>query len=238
MTGFIGNWFQCTVLLAMTLILTACDSSEDDPTIPEALSAAQQSSEDRESPVQERQMSGDDSSQANEERTILSNGYAQLYDGFNKMAWTDEIFLVRIESDVVDDFGSRLSEVATELSAALEALQAQEGAGWIDLEETGLPEVSLRTINSSDRDRLLSFAPFFGRDRENFERTLLLSASGGLNHLLHLTEVLLDAETDAERLNFLEGTKSRLSELYERDIEILEEIYFRQPNTRNSEDEA
>jgi hypothetical protein len=159
-----------------------------------------------------------------ERQLLLENGYSQMYDAVKGLAWTDEIFLVKFETDRVETFGKNLAEAASQIGDELEMLAA--ATPWITLENDGLPEIENLKLEAVRKDRLESFLPLVGRSQSNFERTLLLSNSGALNQMQHLAEVLLEIETDPDRLAFLEETQSRFSDLYEDDILLLNEDYF------------
>lgn len=170
--------------------------------------------------VQEQTVSQTQDSQ----NIILENGYAQMYGAVSSLAWTDKVFLIRFETDQVEAFGKKLSKNAKDLKADLEYLA--EKTPWLDLENTGMPEIENMKIAAVQKDRLKSLLPIIGRSQPNFERTLLLSNSGALNQMQHLTSVMLGIEHDKKRRAFLQKAYSVFSDLYEDDIELLNSAYF------------
>src|SRR5690606_7636314 len=133
--------------------------------------------------------------------TVLENGYAQLYELTTTLKDADTILKFKQETD---GFGELVSELATDQASMAEYLEsmAQEPPGY-DLDNTGYPEISVRSWNSAETDRLLSYSPFFGKTSENFERSYLLSLTNALTQQYHLLQVMSDLEREKERLAML-----------------------------------
>jgi hypothetical protein len=74
--------------------------------------------------------------------------------------------------------------------------------------------------------RVKSFAPLVGSTGADFERTLLLTQAGQLNQARYLSEVLADAEANADRRRLLVELNGEFDELYGRVDELLEEQYY------------
>lgn len=165
-----------------------------------------------------------DSPLSDNQITILENGYAQMYGGVKSLGWTDKIFLIRFETDAVEAFGTKLTDDAKDLQDDLEYLA--DVTPWLDLNNTGMPEIENMKLKAVQKDRLKSFLPIIGRSQPNFERTLLLSNSGVLNQMQHLSTVMLDIEVDPHRRDFLKKAHSTFVELYEDNVVLLNRDYF------------
>ncbi|MAM86622.1 MAG: hypothetical protein CME36_04825 [unclassified Hahellaceae] len=170
---------------------------------------------------QERSPSGDESGKA-----VLENGYAQLYELTSTLKSSDTILNFKQSTD---GFGELVSELATDEASMAEYLEAlaKEPPGY-DLANTGYPEISKRSLNSAKSDRLLSYSPFFGRTKDNFERTYLLSLSNALTQQYHLLEVMIDLERDKERLVMLKEFQSDVSRYYDEVVAKLNRQHFKE----------
>jgi hypothetical protein len=76
----------------------------------------------------------------------------------------------------------------------------------------------------------MRFAPLAGRSGAEFERTVLMSMSGALNHESHLCQVMAAEEPDPGLKKFLLASERRYDALYEMVVALLEREYFR-PDT-------
>jgi hypothetical protein len=65
-----------------------------------------------------------------------------------------------------------------------------------------------------------------GKGGPEYERTVLLSFSNGLNHERHLCKVMAEAETDAGLRKFLLETEKKYDVLYESVMKLLEKEHF------------
>ncbi len=90
-----------------------------------------------------------------------------------------------------------------------------------------MPEIEQRKQSAANRERVLSFAPLLGRTGPDFERTLLLTLSGGLNQLRFLTQVMAEQERNGDRAAFLNGAHDRLQQLYQQTLKLLSEQYYK-----------
>lgn len=154
----------------------------------------------------------------------ISQGYAQLFQTANGLSNVNALLYIKLESDAVDRFITGLSEDMAQMATATK--QATRSAPWIDLDATGLPRIEQMKRSKSQLDRALGLAPVFGRTGADFERTLLLTLSGGLNQSRYLTRVLLELETDDSRKAFLEQARDTFDRLYDADVDLLNSRYF------------
>lgn len=157
----------------------------------------------------------------------LEHGYALLYELVSSLRHANKLFLVKFEPDDVQAFTDDMSSIMSDIREKLETL-AETGSG-MDLEDPGTPRFEHETRKAMGRARIESFAPIVGKTGTDFERTLLLTQSGGLNQMRYLTEVLAEAETDADRQRFLSEASQKFDALYRRVTQLLNEQYFRNP---------
>lgn len=174
----------------------------------------------------------ENSKKLSQQQTMLVNGYAQMHSTTKSLAWTDKIFLIKFESDKVEEFGKALSKSLKGISTEIEGLQ--KNAKWIDLKNTGAPEITKLKMDAVTKDRLKSFLPIVGRSKANFERTLLLSNSGVLNQMLHLAQVMIDVEDNEGRKKFLKRSEQIFSDLYKMNIQLLNDHYFCHDTSKES----
>lgn len=154
----------------------------------------------------------------------ISQGYAQLFQTANGLSNVNKLLYVKLESDAVDRFITDLSEDMATMAMATKA--ATRSAEWINLDDTGLPRIEQMKRSKSQFDRALGLAPAFGRTGADFERTLLLTLSGGLNQSRYLVRVLLELDTDEERKAFLKQARDTFDRLYDADVDLLNSRYF------------
>ena len=159
------------------------------------------------------------------QRTLLVNGYSQMYRTTGVFTWTDELLLVKMNSKEIKDFGKRLDEAVTAIGKELEKLEISKE--WLVLDKTGSSELQNKLLSSMTKERLKSYAPVVGLSGPIFERTLLLTTSGILNQMKHLTQVMLEVEKDKKRRKFLEMAKKSFENLRDEDLKLLNKVYFK-----------
>lgn len=155
----------------------------------------------------------------------LNYGYASLYGAAKGLRHSDKIFLIKYESEAVQAVITDLSESMDRIAKRLEELAKADPR--VKLDDDGMPELETRKRDAVTKARLLSFKPITGRTGANFERTLLLSESGALNQLQHLTLELDKADPDAQRSAVLKEIHADIERLYGRVVQLLEKQYFR-----------
>ena len=162
-----------------------------------------------------------------ERQEIVNHGYGQLYQSASGLKHVNKLLYVKFESDAVEKVLDGMSAYCAKLAGELEELAAKDRAMRID--RTGLPSLTERARDSSNRERLKSLAPIVGSTGKDFERTYLLTQSGALNQLRHLARVTRAAEKDPERKAFLTKVGRDLDEQYRKVVKLLDAEYFRAP---------
>lgn len=162
---------------------------------------------------------------ADTQRHILNEGYSMLYADASHLDEMDLVLYVKIESDA---FGKVIREVSTygeELKESLERVAHDYPAVRIDL--TPLPEMETRKRRAIAMDRVKQFAPLVGHGGREYERTMLISLSNGLNHESHLCKVMAAEEPDPGLKKFLLASQKHYEEMYRLVMNLLEREHFR-----------
>lgn len=159
------------------------------------------------------------------QRAILSEGYSLLYADAAKLDSVGMVLYVKAESQDFNDLITAVSAYGEELKHDLERIARDYPGVRIDLEP--LPEMEKRKRAAIGQDRLLRFAPLAGRSRLEYERTLLGSLAGGLDHERHLCRVMAEEEPDAGLKTFLLASEKRYDALYERVMNLLNREHFK-----------
>lgn len=154
----------------------------------------------------------------------LNDGYSLLYGDASGLANADKIFLVKFENDATQQVVTETADYMGQLADQLEQLGRDDPSIRLDLEP--LPEIERETQAAATTARIKSFAPVVGRSGADFERTLLLTLSGGLNQLRHLARVMAEVERSDERSALLRGAENRIDTLYAEIEQVLEDHYF------------
>lgn len=154
----------------------------------------------------------------------INEGYGLLYRGTQGLKHAKKVLYVKSESEAVEATVTAISDYAAMLSNQLETLA--EKYPRLNINETGLPEMEKAARAGVLAERLKNFAPIVGKAGKDFERTALLSLSGGLNQMRHLTQALSEAETDNNRRIFLLEVRQHFDKLYDRVVKLLEAQYF------------
>jgi len=167
------------------------------------------------------------------ERQVLAEGYSMLYQDARKLDASDLILLVKAESDSMKKLVSSVSEMGEKLTKDLERVAKDYPGVRIDLDP--LPEMEKRKRAAISKDRAKYFAPIVGHGGREYERTVLIGYSNGINHERHLCQVMAEAEPDAGLQKFLLDTEKRYDSLYERVNTLLEKDYFKDPDGKTKE---
>ena len=155
----------------------------------------------------------------------LNQGYSLMHATTSGLRLADKILLVKFESDRTHKVVTDISDIMAELTTQLEALPRRYPSLRIDLKP--LPEIEERKQAAANKERVLSFAPMVGRTGPDFERTLLLTLSGGLNQLRFLAQVMAEQERNADRQKFLQSAQQRTLSLYMETLKLLNEAYYK-----------
>lgn len=158
------------------------------------------------------------------ERQVLSEGYSILYVDAGKFDASDLVLLVKAESDAMKKLVNAVSTFGDELKKDLERIARDYPGVRIDLDP--LPQIEKKKRLAVGMTRAKEFAPVIGKGGREYERTVLLSFSNGLNHERHLCRVMAELETDASLKKFLSDTGKKYDELYADAMALLEKEYF------------
>ena len=162
---------------------------------------------------------------AKRDNALLNDGYSLLYATVSGLRFSDDLLLVKFESDRLEKVIKDVSGYADTLKADLERVAKNYPAVRIDLKP--LPEIEVEKRDAVNKDRLLSIAPVVGRSGPAFERTLLLSSSGALNQSQFLCQVMAEAEPDPNLKKLLLDAEKRFAGLYEEVVVLLNEVHFK-----------
>jgi hypothetical protein len=167
------------------------------------------------------------------QRLMLSEGYSMLYKDAGNLDLADLILYVKVESDAVHKVVTDAAEVGGQLKKDLERIAKDYPGVRIDLDP--LPEMEKRKRAAISKDRARYFAPVIGHGGREYERTVLIGYSNGINHERHLCQVMAEAEPDAGLKKFLLDTEKRYDGLYDRVNALLEKEYFKNPNGKTAD---
>jgi hypothetical protein len=162
------------------------------------------------------------------QRRVLSEGYSLLYQDADSLDSAELILYVKVESQAMHEVVTAVAEVGGQLKKDLERISKDYPGVRIDLDP--LPEMEKRKRAAISKDRARYFAPVIGHGGREYERTVLIGFSNGLNHERHLCQVMAEAEPDARLKKFLLDAEKRYDDLYGRVTALLEKDYFKDPN--------
>lgn len=165
------------------------------------------------------------------QRRVLNEGYSLLYQDAKKFDSAELILYVKAESAATHEIVTAVAEAGGQLQKELERVAKEYPAVRIDLDT--LPEMEKRKRAAIARDRAKYFAPVIGHGGREYERTVLIGYSNGLNHERHLCQVMAEAETDANLRKLLLDAGKRYDGLYDRVSALLEKEYFKDPNGKS-----
>ena len=160
-----------------------------------------------------------------EQRQILSEGYSLLYRDASSLNLTQMILYAKEESAQVKEIVTAVAEFAGKLEKELERIDRDYPGVRIDLDP--LPVMEQRKRAAIAKDRVIEFAPGVGKGGRDYERTVLIGLSNGINHERHLCEVMAKEEPDPNLKKFLLDTKQHYDGLYDRIDVLLEKDYFK-----------
>lgn len=161
---------------------------------------------------------------AQDQRTILNEGYSIFYSTLDGLSKFDLIFLVKSEAEPVNEVTTAVTDYADTLKATLERVARDYPA--VDIELEPLPVMEQRTRSGMTNDRIKSFAPVVGLTGESFDRRLLQALEGTLNNLRFMAKALADEEPEPSLKQIATTAHSRLEQLYQRVLGMLDEKYF------------
>ena len=156
---------------------------------------------------------------------MLNDGYSLLYGNVSGLEVVDKILYVKITNEETSTIVDEISNYSAELAKELEMISEDYPSIRIDLDP--LPEVEKAKQAAAQKERVLSFVPIVGRTGANFERTLLLTLSGGLNQLRFLCQVIAEEETNDQRREKILVAGDKFKELYVDTLKLLNEEYYK-----------
>lgn len=159
-----------------------------------------------------------------DQRTILNEGYSILYSTLDGLSKFDLVFVVKSESQPVNDLTTEVTEYAETLKATLERVARDYPA--VDIELEPLPVMEQRTRSGMTNDRIKSFAPIVGLKGEAFERRILQAVEGTLNNVRFMAQALAEEEPEPSLKQIATTAHTRLEDLYQRVLAMLDDKYF------------
>jgi hypothetical protein len=175
----------------------------------------------------------DKSPENDKQRLMLNEGYSMLHSDASKIELMDLTLYVKTQSDEVDKLVTAASDFAGKTEHGLERVAKDYPGVRIDLDP--LPEMEKRKRYAIAKDRAVEFAPIIGHGGREYERTILIALSNGINHERHLCQVMAEAEPDASLKKFLLDAEKRYDDLYDRITALLEKEYFKDPNGKTKD---
>ena len=161
---------------------------------------------------------------AQDQRTMLNEGYSIFYSTLDGLSKFDLVFLVKSEAEPVNEVTTAVTDYADTLMATLERVARDYPA--VDIELEPLPVMEQRTRGGMTNDRIRSFAPVVGLTGESFDRRMLQALEGTLNNLRFMAKALAEEEPEPSLKQIATTAHSRLEELYQRVLTMLDEKYF------------
>ena len=159
-----------------------------------------------------------------DQRQILNEGYSLLYRDLDDLSKIHLIFLVKSESNPVNELTTAVTEYADSLKSTLDRVARDYPAVNIKLDP--LPVIEQRTRSEIGKDRLLSFAPVVGLTGESFDRRVLQNLEGLLNHLRFNAKALADAEPEPSLKQIATTAHNKLDGFYMQVLDMLREKYY------------
>lgn len=166
-----------------------------------------------------------------DQREILNEGYSILYSNLSTLSKGKWVLLFKAQSDSLKHVVNDVSEYAGTLKNTLKRISQDYPAVDIDLEP--LPVMEQRTRSALMKSRVLTFAPLIGLRGMDFERRMLQSLEGPLNHLHFLCDALANEEPEPSLKRVLKDAASRLNQLRMKVANLLDKQYYRDKKPDN-----
>ena len=213
---------SCALLIALVGFVCGCAETST------ALRKAEAQPEQKAEPEQK--------ADAQNQRQILNEGYSIFYSTVDDLTKFDLVFLVKSEAKPVHDVTTAVTDYADTLKATLDRVAKDYPA--VNMELDPLPVIEQRTRGGMTKDRLVSFAPFVGLTGESFDRRMLQALEGTLNNLRFMAKALADEEPEPSLKQIATTAHTRLEQLYQRVLNMLDEKYFINNGERKVANEA
>lgn len=159
-----------------------------------------------------------------DQRAILNEGYSILYHDISSLSRIHLIFLVKTESKTVREVTKEVADYAKTLKKKLE--YAAKNYPAVNLKLAPLTVMEERTHKAMIKDRLLSVAPVVGLTGESFNRRMLQTLEGALNHNRFLCKVLAKEEPEPGLKQILTNAQTEFERLYAKVLGLLQEKYY------------
>jgi hypothetical protein len=177
-----------------------------------------------EPPPQQKTAAQPQRAEAQDQRRVLNEGYSIFYDTLDGLSKFDLVLLVKVEAEPVKEVTTAVTDYADTLKATLERVAKDYPA--VDIELDPLPVMEQRTRGGMTNDRISSFAPVVGLTGASFDRRMLQALEGTLNNLRFMAKALADEEPEPSLKQIATTAHTRLEELYQRVLGMLDEKYF------------
>jgi hypothetical protein len=159
-----------------------------------------------------------------DQRAILNEGYSLIYNDISSLSRIGLIFFVKTESSEVNEVTKKVTDYAKKFKKKLE--YAAENYPAVNLKLDSLPVMEERTRKAMIKDRLRSVAPVVGLKGESFNRRMLQTLEGSLNHNRFLCKVLAEEEPEPGLKQILTNAETEFERLYARVLGLLLEKYY------------
>ncbi|MEO8223596.1 MAG: hypothetical protein ABI661_02240 [Gammaproteobacteria bacterium] len=160
------------------------------------------------------------------QRLILSEGYSILRNDAEGFSRAKLLLYFKVESDDFERVIAHVADFGTDLKAELARVDRDYPGVRTDLDP--LPEMEKRKRMTTALDKVRENAPLVGNSGREYERTVLISISNGLNQERHLAGEISKEEPDAGLKKFMLGVKARMDALYAETEALLRKSYYRQ----------
>jgi hypothetical protein len=167
----------------------------------------------------------DQASALGAQRLMLNQGYSLLYTDASNIGLVDLVLYVKSDPKKFDKIITEISTYGSELKKHLERIARDYPAVRLDLKP--LPEMEMRKRSAITRERERYFAPVIGHGGREYERTMLIAMSNGLNHERHLCQVMAAEEPEPGLKYFLLESEHRYDALYALVTNELNREYFK-----------
>jgi len=162
------------------------------------------------------------------QRLMLNEGYSLLYTDASNIDLVDLVLYVKSDPKEFDKIITEISDYGGDLKKHLERIARDYPAVRIDLKP--LPEMEMRKRSAIVKDRARYFAPVIGHGGREYERTMLIAMSNGLNHESHMCRVMAAEEPDPALKKFLLQSEQHYNALYTVVLDLLGREYFKSNN--------
>jgi hypothetical protein len=159
------------------------------------------------------------------QRLLLNEGYSLLYADASHIGLVELALYLKFESQGFHAAIREASAYGDEFKRELERVAREYPGVRIDLKP--LPEMEMRKRSAIAEDRMLEFAPVTGRGGPAYERAVLMSMAGGLNHESHLCRVMAQEEPDPGLKIVLLAAEKRYDHLNKVVMGLLDREYFK-----------